>query len=323
MTVGPSVTICIATFNRAALLERAIVSVVEQSYRFLDVCIVNDGSIDATETVISKWKEKDNRIRVIKHSDNKGLAAARNSAISTAEGKYFTFIDDDDNWDKHFIECCVQTAEKKSEEWCYATSFEYRDNIGTRMHYIPDFNGSLKKYIMQGYTPPVASQFYVTNTVRRVGGYCERIRSGVDHDLWLSLAVAGCSLGSVPDAVAFPNVVLSNDRETTRFEERSRKIRASLLEWRKSIQEDFGEQFYKHFSSSYEYFLRKKQCFAELQRKQFCKGFSTFWKAPFKLKLIASLITKAAETLKYKNKSSMKIFKPISPSFPPFREKLR
>ena len=90
------VSIIISTHKRPHILPRAIKSVLNQTYVNLELIIVNDGSRDETAEVIAQIK--DNRIRYIELSENKGLSAARNIGIQNINGEFIAFLDDDDEW---------------------------------------------------------------------------------------------------------------------------------------------------------------------------------------------------------------------------------
>ena len=93
---NPTVSVIIPTYNRAHLIKRAIQSVLNQTYQDFEVIIVDDASTDNTEEVVKSFN--DPRIRYIRHEKNKGAAAARNTGIKTARGKYIAFQDSDDEW---------------------------------------------------------------------------------------------------------------------------------------------------------------------------------------------------------------------------------
>lgn len=93
---GPLVSVILPTHNRAALLPRAIRSVLAQSWENLELIVVDDASSDHTPTVVAGIK--DSRLRYIRHQNNRFAAAARNSGIQVARGDFIAFQDDDDIW---------------------------------------------------------------------------------------------------------------------------------------------------------------------------------------------------------------------------------
>jgi glycosyltransferase involved in cell wall biosynthesis len=92
----PTVSIIIPTYNRAHVLSRAIQSVLAQTYQDFELIIVDDGSTDDTERLVKSFNSE--KIRYIRHIENKGPAAARNNGIQSAKGDYIAFQDSDDEW---------------------------------------------------------------------------------------------------------------------------------------------------------------------------------------------------------------------------------
>ena len=93
---NPKVSVVVTTYNRAALLPRAIRSVLAQTYEDYELIIVDDCSTDDTPDVIRTFV--DSRIRVVRHAENTGQSAAINTGIRLARGEYIAFLDDDDEW---------------------------------------------------------------------------------------------------------------------------------------------------------------------------------------------------------------------------------
>ena len=89
------VTVVIPTFNRADLLPRAVRSVLDQTYRPLELIVVDDCSEDATPLVLAPWTANE-EMRVIRHEKNQGVSAARNSGIRAGRGELIAFLDSDD-----------------------------------------------------------------------------------------------------------------------------------------------------------------------------------------------------------------------------------
>jgi len=90
----PLVSIIMATYNREKSIERAITSVLKQTYTNFELIIVDDGSTDNTCEVLNRFN--DPRIRIIKHQTNKGVSAAKNTGLSEIKGEWFTTFDSDD-----------------------------------------------------------------------------------------------------------------------------------------------------------------------------------------------------------------------------------
>ena len=92
----PAVTVIIPTYNRAPLLQRAMHSVLGQSFANLELIVVDDGSTDETDAVIAACG--DPRVRHIRQDPRTGVAAARNRGLREARGEFIAFLDSDDEW---------------------------------------------------------------------------------------------------------------------------------------------------------------------------------------------------------------------------------
>lgn len=89
------VSIVLPIYNVEKYLDRCMNSVVNQSYKNLEIIMVDDGSKDASCQICDEWQMKDNRVKVI-HKENQGLGMARNTGIENATGEYICFVDSDD-----------------------------------------------------------------------------------------------------------------------------------------------------------------------------------------------------------------------------------
>ncbi len=97
------ISIVIPVFNSEKYIERCITSVLNQTYKNIEIIIINDGSKDDSETIIKNYTKKDYRIKYYSQ-ENIGVSATRNNGINYAKGKYITFIDSDDYYETKAIE---------------------------------------------------------------------------------------------------------------------------------------------------------------------------------------------------------------------------
>lgn len=102
----PLVSVVVPVFNVETYLDECINSIRDQSYRNLEILLVDDCSTDASLGVLQPHLE-DERARLIQHNHNRGLSAARNTGIEAAKGEFICFIDSDDIADKRLVETCV------------------------------------------------------------------------------------------------------------------------------------------------------------------------------------------------------------------------
>lgn len=107
---SPLVSIIIPVFNVERYIHQCLDSVVGQTYKNLEIILVDDGSPDNCPQICDEYALKDNRIQVI-HQNNSGVSAARNAALSIASGEYLAFVDSDDAIDQHLVERTVNVLE--------------------------------------------------------------------------------------------------------------------------------------------------------------------------------------------------------------------
>ncbi|HEY4124800.1 MAG TPA: glycosyltransferase family A protein, partial [Rhizomicrobium sp.] len=98
--MSPIFSVVIPVFNRAHLLERALSSVLNQSFQDFEIIVVDDGSKDDPERVVQAIA--DSRIRFVRQ-ENMGGGAARNTGIDLAQGRYIAFLDSDDQFLPHHL----------------------------------------------------------------------------------------------------------------------------------------------------------------------------------------------------------------------------
>ena len=112
---NPLVTVVVPVYNVEKYLDRCIDSIVNQTYKNLEIILVDDGSPDNCPKMCDDWAEKDSRIKVI-HKKNTGLGMARNSGMEIAEGDYILFVDSDDYIALSTIEKCVVEFKKTNAD---------------------------------------------------------------------------------------------------------------------------------------------------------------------------------------------------------------
>ena len=97
------ISIIIPVYNNDAYLDRCLNSITNQTYKNLEIILIDDGSTDNSCTICDIWAAKDNRIKVI-HKHHEGVAAARNCGLRIAQGEYIGFADSDDWMDANMFE---------------------------------------------------------------------------------------------------------------------------------------------------------------------------------------------------------------------------
>lgn len=105
------VSVIVPVYNVEQYLKEAIESIIGQTYKDIEIILVDDGSTDKSGNICDEYKEKDDRIKVI-HQENKGLSGARNSGLDVCAGEFVAFLDSDDALASDAIEKWVEVFEK-------------------------------------------------------------------------------------------------------------------------------------------------------------------------------------------------------------------
>ncbi len=107
----PLISVIIPVYNREKHLKNCLEIITNQSYKKLEVIVVNDGSSDKSMDIARQFP-----VTIIEHKKNRGLAAARNTGIDKAKGKYIHFMDDDDEINPTFYENLVKASEENNAD---------------------------------------------------------------------------------------------------------------------------------------------------------------------------------------------------------------
>ena len=108
----PLVSVIIPVYNVRPYLNECVDSVINQTYKKLEIIIIDDGSTDGSENLCDLYSKKDNRIRVI-HQENRGLSAARNAGLDIMTGDAVAFLDSDDAFNANYIKYMVEAMERE------------------------------------------------------------------------------------------------------------------------------------------------------------------------------------------------------------------
>jgi len=187
----PLVSVIVPTYNRPDMLGECLESISRQTYSNLEVLVVNDGGQEVEE-IISHFS-KVGCVRYISHSTNRGLAAARNSGIRAAKGKYVAYLDDDDIYYPDHIETLVGFLEESRHLVAYTDAcrvVQKKENGGYVIEkkdvpYSMDF--SRDQMLISNYIPVLCIMHEISCIVK-TGYFDESLTSHEDWDLWVRMS---------------------------------------------------------------------------------------------------------------------------------------
>lgn len=189
----PIFSVVIAVFNKEKYVAETIQSVLDQSYPYFEIVILNDGSTDYSEREILKFK--DPRIHYFSQ-ENQGAAAARNNGIKKTKNPYIALLDADDYWFPFYLEEQRKSIEMFPKEFVFATAaqlktnntvFDNRYSVTTNSVFpvVTDyFEGSYLSSILHSSSTVLHKSIF-----ENVGWYDTQIKSGEDIDLYVRIGL--------------------------------------------------------------------------------------------------------------------------------------
>lgn len=147
------ISIIVPVYNVEKYLKKCVYSILNQSYKNLEVILVNDGSTDNSGKICDELSREDSRINVY-HKDNGGLSDARNYGVAKANGEYVGFVDSDDYIDQYMYENLYKAIRKYNTQIAECGITRVYKNNKLRPHYdgeeyslVVDREGYLKEYL--------------------------------------------------------------------------------------------------------------------------------------------------------------------------------
>ncbi len=199
--IAPRVSVIIPTHNRSELLTLTLRTALWQKDVVLEVIVVDDGSQDATPSMLQRLA--DNRVRVVRHQEPLGVSRARNSGLSVARGDWVAFLDDDDLWAPQKLALQVKAAEQSGRPWAYAGAVKIDEGqriIGGAPPPLPE---PLAERLPRWNLVPggCSGVIALRNELNHTGGFDPELVNLADWDLWIRLGAR-----SLPARVAEPLV---------------------------------------------------------------------------------------------------------------------
>ena len=142
------VSVIVPIYNVEIYVGKCIESIINQSYKNLEIILIDDGSTDSSLSICKKYEKKDDRIKVIQ-KNNEGVSITRNLGIELSKGKYIQFIDSDDYIEKNMIEFLVKNIEKTNADlaMCAISIFNSNKKISEEKLNVSCKLCSIKEYL--------------------------------------------------------------------------------------------------------------------------------------------------------------------------------
>lgn len=196
MDHSPLVTVIVPAYNAATYVARTLESVLDQTYRNLEVLVVDDGSTDDTPEILRRIASSDSRIRILRQR-NAGVAAARNHAIANSRGEFVAPVDADDLWFPRKIEMQVKEMLEGGEDvglvYCWWVGVDENDLVTGAAAKWSALGDLANAHVFINFVGNASVPLFRRSALDAVGGYNERFRQngGQGCEDWdLSLRIA-------------------------------------------------------------------------------------------------------------------------------------
>ena len=194
------VSVIVPVYNTSLYLEECINSIINQTYKNLEIIVVNDCSTDNSLEIISKFKDK--RIKIINLKKNSGVAIARNKGIEKAIGDYICFMDSDDYWNLDKVEKQVKFIKNKT--FIYS-SYSYLKNGKLHKAKVPD--KITYKQALKNTTIFTSTVMFNMSYLSKKDIYMPNIRRGQDTATWWQVLKKGITAYGMNESLVTYRVV--------------------------------------------------------------------------------------------------------------------
>ena len=202
----PLVSVIVPIYNAAPYLQETLDSILASTYRPIEVVMVDDGSKDASLSIAKSYCEQHVECRVIEQA-NRGVSAARNSAIRAAKGTYILPVDADDKIADTFIQKAVDIIEE-NDNICVVGCRCWMFGAVDKEWELPQFSHAL--LARKNMIP--ATALYRKSDWQRCGGYCEQEIYREDWDFWLSMLELGGTFYKIDEVLFFYRISTGSRR---------------------------------------------------------------------------------------------------------------
>lgn len=178
------VSVIIPTYNRAKLLIEAVQSVLDGTYKNIEIIVIDDGSSDDTKSILNKKYKNKSKVKIISNTRKKGPAGARNTGLLAAKGDYIAFLDSDDLWMPKKLEVQLKGMEKAKSS--FSSTFCKYVNYACTRYNIP--SGNIFKALLAENYIRTSSVIITKEVVQKIGLFDEEIFGTEDLDYWLRIS---------------------------------------------------------------------------------------------------------------------------------------
>ena len=193
-------------YNAAAYISESIDSILLQTCSAWELIVVDDGSTDATRSIVEEYCRRDSRIKYI-YQTNARQGRARNNGIANSSGDYIAFLDSDDLWLPTKLAVQLQAIEAEGADMVFSSTYVFNgkillDDSAKSINVVPGrYTGDIGLQMLLQYNCiPILTVLATRGAIARAGGFTELlpIQNAEDYHLWLKMLLTGSKFVCIP-----------------------------------------------------------------------------------------------------------------------------
>jgi glycosyltransferase involved in cell wall biosynthesis len=204
------VSCVIPTHNRVMMLDRAMASVMAQTYPHIELIVVDDASSDGTDQLCWDWIRRDHRVRFVRNERPLGGGAARNAGINAARGEFIAFLDDDDEWLPERLSRQMRALKESRQSFAFS-DYHLRGGDRDSLRACSDNTVTLDR-LLWGNCIGSTSSVIVDAEIARTVQFDPELTAAQDYDFYIRVLERGVTAVHVP----FPDVSV-NEHQGSRI----------------------------------------------------------------------------------------------------------
>lgn len=240
------VSVILPTYNRPDKIWRSVDSIINQTYENIEIIIVDDASQNEYVYEIPEVSSTEYEFIIIRHSQNMGLAAARNTGIKAANGKYIAFLDDDDVWEPTKISKQVEVMKNEERPVNYTWMDRVDEHGNVRSAWKPTATGIVRRQALTIGLPGPPAICIEKEVLEQLGGFDESLPAMEESDLGIQL-VDKYEYSCVPEVLVHAEV---GGEPSNEYITRKKQAVDALIDKHTPLPDRFGQSATQEYKSS-------------------------------------------------------------------------
>ena len=240
-------SVIIPVYNGEKYISKCLDSILQQSYKNLELIIINDGSKDNSLKILQDYKEKDDRITLI-NQENQGTSITRNNALAYVKGEYLTFVDIDDYLEKDIYQSLMIKIDNNADIISYGASCDFEKENYSIIKKCKDSN--VKNYIIN----ELFNKIYKTNLIKDKIYFPKEFNQGEDLIFNCKAYNSAKQIQNI-DIVGYHYVYKQQETMVSKYTPNNEIVLEQKNKYVKELLKNSPQTYYDYMLKEYEVFV--------------------------------------------------------------------